>query len=107
MRILIVDDQRTALAFISGMLKEAGYEHIIVCSDERDVIQILENQHVEIVLLDLVMPHISGEELLRQIQKRFPEIPVIMATSQNDTATVVRCMKIENVLVVKSSQALS
>lgn len=91
--ILIVDDQRTALAIISRMLKEAGYNHILTCPDERDVINILEKQVVEIILLDLIMPHVPGDELLLEIRKKFPEIPVIMATSQDDTATIVRCMK--------------
>jgi DNA-binding NtrC family response regulator len=91
--ILIVDDQRTALAIISRMLKEACYDHIITCSDERDVIKILENQAVEIILLDLVMPHIPGDNLLLEICKKFPEIPVIIATSQDGTATIVQCMK--------------
>ncbi len=91
--ILVVDDQRTALAIIVRMLKEAGYDNTVTCADERDVINILKYQDVEIVLLDLVMPHISGEELLLEIRQKYPQIPVIMATSQNDTATVVRCMK--------------
>lgn len=91
--ILIVDDQRTALAIIARMLKQAGYDHIITCSDERDVINILEKQTIEIILLDLVMPHIPGDDLLMEIRRQYPEVPVIMATSQDDTATIVRCMK--------------
>lgn len=91
--ILIVDDQRTALAVLSRMLKNAGYDHIITCNDERDLMGILAKQEIDVLLLDLVMPHISGEDLLPEVRKKYPAIPVIMATSQDDTATVVRCMK--------------
>jgi DNA-binding NtrC family response regulator len=91
--ILIVDDQRTIQVIIAKMLKKAGYDHVVSCTDERDAVNILENQDIEIILLDVVMPHISGEELLIEIRKKVPEIPVVMVTSQNDTATVVRCMR--------------
>jgi DNA-binding NtrC family response regulator len=91
--ILIVDDQRTIQMIIAKMLNQAGYDHTVSCTDERDALNIIENQDVEIILLDVVMPYISGEELLLEIRKKLPEIPVIMVTSQNDTATVVRCMR--------------
>lgn len=91
--ILIIDDQRTALEFLSKMLKKAGYDHVITCSDERQVLDILSHQKIEIILLDLVMPHISGDVLLGEICKRYSHIPVIMSTSMDDTATVVHCMK--------------
>ncbi|MGD8834006.1 MAG: sigma-54 dependent transcriptional regulator [Desulfobacteraceae bacterium] len=91
--ILIVDDQRTIQVIIAKMLKKAGYDHVVSCTDERDTINILENQEIEIILLDVVMPYISGDELLMEIRKKVPQIPVVMVTSQNDTATVVRCMR--------------
>jgi DNA-binding NtrC family response regulator len=91
--ILIVDDQRTIQVIIAKMLKKAGYDHVVSCTDERNAVNILENQDIEIILLDVIMPYISGEELLMEIRKKVPEIPVVMVTSQNDTATVVRCMR--------------
>lgn len=91
--ILIVDDQRVAMSFLSKELKNAGYDNQICCIDERTVIDILESQEIEFILLDLVMPHISGETLLDEIQCKFPDIPVIVTTGTDDIATVVRCMK--------------
>ena len=91
--ILIVDDQRISLTVISAALEKAGYVNHICCLDERGVMDILARQSVEIILLDMVMPHISGEKLLPQIRNGYPDIPVIMVTSLSDTPTVVRCMK--------------
>jgi DNA-binding NtrC family response regulator len=91
--ILIIDDQRTIQAIIAKLLSKAGYDHVVNCTDERDAIHIIENQEIDLILLDVVMPYISGEELLIDIRKTVPQIPVIMVTSQNDTATVVRCMR--------------
>jgi DNA-binding NtrC family response regulator len=91
--ILIIDDQRTALEFLSKMLRQAGYEQIIACQDERRALNILNKEKIDIILLDLVMPHISGEDLLVEINNKYSDIPVVMTTSQDDTATIVRCMR--------------
>jgi DNA-binding NtrC family response regulator len=58
------------------------------------VIPLLTEQEVEIVLLDLRMPYIAGDELLPAIISDFPEIPVIMITGANDVETAVKCMKL-------------
>ena len=91
--ILIIDDQRTSLEFLSKMLRQAGYEQIIACQDERHALNILNKEKIDIILLDLVMPHISGEDLLVEINNKYGDIPVVMTTSQDDTATIVRCMR--------------
>lgn len=91
--IMIVDDDRQSMRFISMALEKAGYNHMLCCQDERGLLDMLETHEVEILLLDLVMPHIAGEKLLADIRDRNPDIPVIVTTSTNDIATVVRCMK--------------
>jgi DNA-binding NtrC family response regulator len=91
--ILLVDDDPVALAALTKALEKAGYDHLIACRDERETIAILANTPVSLILLDLIMPHIGGEALLVQIRNQHPQIPVIMATSKDDTATVVRCMR--------------
>lgn len=91
--MIVDDDQKVTMPFLRAALENAGYDNLICCLDERTLITTLASQEVEIILLDLVMPHISGEELLTQIRDRYPEIPIIVTTSTDDIATVVRCMK--------------
>jgi len=91
--ILIVDDQPIVMALISKALYRAGYGNQVGFTDEREVMAFLDSREVEIILLDLVMPYISGEDLLVNIRANFPEVPVIMATSMKDTPTIVSCMK--------------
>jgi DNA-binding NtrC family response regulator len=55
---------------------------------------ILSGQDVGLVLLDLTMPHLTGEELLRLIAEQHPEIAVIVITGMNQIETAVRCMKL-------------
>jgi DNA-binding NtrC family response regulator len=54
---------------------------------------LLSRQEIEVMLLDLSMPHLSGEELLSRVIRDFPEVPVIIITGSNDVETAVACMK--------------
>jgi DNA-binding NtrC family response regulator len=54
---------------------------------------LLSSQEIEVMLLDLRMPHISGEELLPMITADYPEIPVVVVTGSNDVDTAVKCMQ--------------
>jgi DNA-binding NtrC family response regulator len=91
--ILMVDDEAQALDSFETALLLASINNILRCQDSRDVMRLLSTQEIEVVLLDLSMPHISGEELLSLVTKDFPEIPVIIITGSNDVETAVACMK--------------
>jgi DNA-binding NtrC family response regulator len=89
----MVDDEGQALDSFETVLLFASINNIIRCEDSRDVMPLLSKQEIEVMLLDLSMPHISGEELLSLVTKDFPEIPVIIITGSNEVETAVACMK--------------
>jgi DNA-binding NtrC family response regulator len=91
--VLMVDDETRALDSFETALLLASINHIIRCQDSREVMPLLSSQEIEVMLLDLSMPHISGEELLTLVTRDFPEIPVIIITGSNDVETAVACMK--------------
>lgn len=91
--ILHVDDDPGVLRSMLIRLKLKGIDNIIPCNDSRQAIPMLDKQDYSLVLLDLMMPYISGEELLPKIAEKFPHIPVIMVTGEKDTTTIVSCMK--------------
>ncbi len=91
--ILIVDDEEQALDSFEMTLRSANLNHIIRCNDSRDVMPLLNRGEIEVMLLDLRMPHLSGDELLPQITGAFPQIPVIVITGINDIETAVKCMQ--------------
>jgi DNA-binding NtrC family response regulator len=91
--VLVVDDDAADLETLILLLKSNGITNVIGCSDSRKVLGLLRGEEIEAVLLDLMMPHVSGEELLDQIRSEFPEVPVIVVTVTNDVATAVRCVK--------------
>ena len=91
--ILIVDDEAAILRSIDTALQLAGINHILTCQDSRKVMDLLSKQPIEILLLDLTMPHVDGTELLGNVNSEYPEIPVIIITGMVDVETAVRCMK--------------
>ncbi len=91
--LLVIDDNKIDLGIYRRLLGKGGIDNLVVCQDSRQVIPLLAQQSFEAILLDLKMPHISGEELLPQIASDYPDIPVIIITGSGDTNTVVRCMK--------------
>lgn len=92
--VLLVDDEEQSLTSFEMALRTVSLNNFIRCMDSREVIPLLTKQEVEIVLLDLRMPHLMGDELLPLISADFPEVPVIVITGANDVETAVKCMKL-------------
>lgn len=93
--ILLVDDEPSWLHSLSFTLEYSGnYSNLLTCGDSRELIGLLRCQPVGVILLDLVMPHIGGEDLLVQVVQEFPEVPVIILSGLNQLETAVRCMKL-------------
>ena len=91
--VLLVDDEAAALISFDMALRTAGINHTLRCSDGREAYGIVASRELEAVLLDLVMPHVGGEEILERIVADYPEVPVIVATGEGGAETAVRCMK--------------
>ncbi|MBU2511339.1 sigma-54 dependent transcriptional regulator [bacterium] len=91
--IIIVDDEDSILLSMDTTLRMAGFNNIITCNDSRRVMELISKHHAEVILLDLKMPHLSGQELLETITEDYPEIPVIIFTGTMDVDTAVHCMK--------------
>lgn len=92
-RILLVDDELDILYGCRACLSNSGFSDVLTESDSRLVLPLLEREEVDIIVLDLHMPNISGLDLLPQIVSRHPQIKVIVATASNEVETVVSCMK--------------
>jgi len=92
--VLIVDDEYYILLNLSGILKSNGINNIITCQDSRDVMDIFSRTQIDVLLLDLTMPHLSGQELLVEVRERHPQVPVIIITGTSEVSTAVSCMKL-------------
>lgn len=91
---MIVDDEENALNSFEITLNSNGIENIRPCQDSREVMPRLKTEKFELIMLDLTMPHLTGEELLPLIVQDYPEIPVIIITGDIEVETAVKCMQI-------------
>lgn len=92
--ILLVDDEINLLNSFELTLLDNGIDNTILCNDSRNVLDILKNNKISLVLLDLSMPFIRGEELLKEIVPNYPEVQVIVVTGDTEIETAVNCMKL-------------
>ncbi len=93
--VLLVDDEPAWLRTLSRALERSGgINNILCCSDSREVMGILARQEVGLVLLDLTMPYLSGEELLELIRQDHPELQLIVVSGLNQLETAVKCMRL-------------
>jgi len=92
--ILIVDDEPYILSSLSRVLKADGLGNIVTCSDSREVLALTKELFPVMILLDLTMPYVSGEQLLEELKTRWPEIPVLIISGVNELSLAVRCMQL-------------
>ena len=91
--ILLVDDEELFLASTSRALRSEGINHVAQCGDSREVMSTLSKRDFSIAVLDLMMPHLSGKDLLPLILADFPDVPVTVVTGVKDVGTAVECLK--------------
>ena len=88
-----MDDEPRTLKSFDVALRAGGFSNTLLYQDPRQVFPLLEKQEVELVLLDLIMPHLSGSEILERLNRDYPSLPVIMVTGVSEVHIVVQCMK--------------
>jgi two-component system, NtrC family, nitrogen regulation response regulator GlnG len=91
--VLLVDDEVQLLHSASIVLRTSGVAAVHTLSDSREVLALLARQPMGVLVLDLAMPHVSGQVLLAQVAAAHPELPVILMTATNDLDTAVQCMQ--------------
>lgn len=91
--IVIVDDEPFVLKALEVILSDKDLGSIVSFQDSREVLPFLQTVDAGIVLLDLSMPHLSGEELLGQLLREYPDLPVIIVTASNEVDVAVRCIR--------------
>jgi len=91
--LLLVDDEVRFLETTSKVLARKGYQALIAADGSQALERLLAND-VDVVVLDVKMPGMSGLEVLREIKARFPLVEVIMLTGHGTIETAVEGMKL-------------
>jgi len=97
MKILLVDDNRFILAVAKEYLEEIhGISSIYICNDPKKVKSIIDDNDIDILILDIIMPVISGLDLLKILREddKYNDMPIIMLTSLDDTESYKKCFEL-------------
>jgi DNA-binding response OmpR family regulator len=89
MKILIIDDEPLNVALLEDMLTDAGYKHLRSVTDSRTALDTCDSFGPDLILLDLMMPHVDGFAILHDLRSAGSEIflPVIVLTADANEAT--------------------
>lgn len=102
-RLLVVDDNENNRDMLSRRLRRQGFE-VEVAESGHEALEKIENGRFELVLLDVMMPGMSGIEVLQAIRNShsIEELPVIMATARSDSQDIIDALELKaNDYVVK------
>jgi len=92
-RILVVDDEKDALELMAEVFVSKGYE-VDKASNGIEALRQVKQSEPDIILSDIYMPGMDGMELLKNITKDYPHIPVLMMTAYGTIDNAVEAMKI-------------
>jgi CheY-like chemotaxis protein len=81
--VLIVDDDLAVLSFVERVLSEAGY-HTMVASNGPDAIKLARKSPFDLLLTDVNMPQMTGDELARRLRHEEPTLKVLYLTGYSD-----------------------
>jgi CheY-like chemotaxis protein len=91
-KILVVDDDPEARGFLSVYLKKKKYL-FEEAEDGKKALEIIHRYCPDVVLLDILMPKLTGDELVKMIKLWKPNIEVIMTTALSDQEIKRECLK--------------
>ena len=92
--ILLIDDEQSELDAYGFLLRSMGIKKIHTLQDSTKVLSYMEKLAAPVVFLDLNMPVKSGEQVLRELKERWPQVPVIICTANSEIETAIRCLKL-------------
>lgn len=94
-RILIVDDEQVNIELLECTLVPAGYTNYLTTTDPRQVLPLYGKFQPDLILLDLMMPHLDGFAVLQQIGARIPEgnyLPILVLTAETNSEARQRAL---------------
>lgn len=80
-RILVADDDKNTRKYLSAVLEAENYT-VLTASDGVEALKVLESEHIDLIVLDIMMPNMDGYEFTRTLRESGSEIPVLMVSAK-------------------------
>ncbi len=92
MRVLVVDDDKPSVKMTAFLLREEGYE-VLTADNGREALRIVEEEPVDLVILDVMMPHLDGYEVCRRI-RQLSDAAIIFLSAKGETSDRVQGLQL-------------
>jgi DNA-binding response OmpR family regulator len=89
MRILVIEDEARIQAFVARGLEAEGYT-VVAAGDGREGLDLATAARWDLVVLDLLLPSLNGLQVLRELHRAKPELPVVILSARGDVQTKLR-----------------
>ena len=90
--VLVVDDEKNIRAGLGKAIELDGHS-VFLAEDGQAALELVEQEEIDLVIADLKMPRLSGEELLRRVVQSYPTLPVIILTGHGTIESAVQAMR--------------
>ena len=90
--ILIVDDEKNIREGLGKALELEEY-NVLLAADGREALTVINSEEIDLIITDLKMPEMSGEELLKKVASAYPTVPVIILTGHGTIESAVNAMR--------------
>ena len=91
--IVVADDEETARRSLGAILEQDGFE-VRLAADGEEALALVADSTPDILLTDLRMPKLGGEELLDRVRQAFPDVAVVLMTAHGTIASAVRALRL-------------
>ena len=93
MKVLVADDSKLMRHVLVKILNEAGVESVVQAWDGQAAVQKVEEEIPDIVLMDWIMPNMTGIEAVKKIRASGNKVPIIMCTTEGEQNRIVDAIK--------------
>ena len=91
-KILVVEDEAKILEVVTSLMEKQGYE-VYQAEEGKKALEIFNNNEISLIILDLMLPDISGEEICMKIREK-SRVPIIMLTAKIEESNLLRGLDI-------------
>lgn len=91
-KLLVVDDELDLLAELKPLLERSGFD-VVTCGDGTTALHLVEQEQPDLIVLDVLLPHMNGREVLRQLRQQNDWRPVILLTQVNTSMERVQSLQ--------------
>ena len=91
-KILVVDDEKSIRFTLRAFLRKDGHE-VYLAEDAGAALSVMSEEKIDVVVTDIILPRMTGVDLLKTIRKAWPHVPVIMITGEPTIQTATEALR--------------